>query len=206
MNSVVWFAVLLCLFGAAIAGNVRIIEGIDKKSDKDDSKMDYVEPDKISGPPALYFMQGSCFAASFDRYEYSICPFQNITQRRTTALKPQLIGLWGDWKTTDGPTHREKMIKGEHKAVGNTENQESISSVATPATSAAESDVSVKYYTTMVYPKGKNCGVEGESIAYVYLQCEHTDFEVISVDSESSCKYSLTLGLPIPCDLLRGKM
>lgn len=198
-------AVLLGFLGAAIAVNVRIIEGIDKKSDKDDNKIDYVEPDRISGPSSLYFMQGSCFTGSFDRYEYSICPFQNITQRRTTALKPQLIGLWGDWKTSTSPTHTQKIVNGEPKAISSGgSGQDIASTVHMPASDTQADSAQYRYYNTMVYPKGRNCGVEGESIAYVYLQCEHTDFEVISVDSEASCKYSMTLGLPISCDLLRG--
>lgn len=203
------FAFFLCVTSTVHAVSVRIIEGIDKKSDKDDTKLDYVEPDRISGPPSLYFMKGSCFTGSFDRYEYSVCPFHNITQRRTTALKPQLIGLWGDWKTSPTPLHTQKVVNSETKSVSSGESNRGFASIAsttlsTESTQAGGAITDYMYFNTMVYPKGKNCGVEGESIAYVYLQCEHTDFEIISVDSESSCKYSLTLGLPISCSLLRG--
>jgi hypothetical protein len=195
--------VSLALFFIVNAVNIRILEGIDKKADKDDSKIDYVSPEPMSGPEALSFLSGSCFSSSFDRYEYSICPFQNVTQRRTTAVKPLLIGLWGNWKTTNSPVHTEKAGKNKANGKGNKEELADNSNTAIDTVSPPV-DPNYRYFNIMEFPNGRNCGVEGDSVTLVYLQCEHTDFEIISLDSEASCAYTMTLGLPISCNLLRS--
>eukprot|EP00428_Durinskia_dybowskii_P061162 CAMPEP_0170383032 /NCGR_PEP_ID=MMETSP0117_2-20130122/15262_1 /TAXON_ID=400756 /ORGANISM="Durinskia baltica, Strain CSIRO CS-38" /LENGTH=158 /DNA_ID=CAMNT_0010638715 /DNA_START=164 /DNA_END=640 /DNA_ORIENTATION=- len=157
----------------------------------------------MTGPPALAFLKGSCFMGSFDRYEYSLCPFQNVTQRRTTAVKPQLLGVWGNWRTTNSLVHKSK--KGQNKrskanSKGNDEDEEKYEDIETSPVS--EDEASRNYYNIMEFANGKNCGV-ATGIATVYLECEHDKFEIKSIDSESNCEYALTFGLPISCDLLR---
>lgn len=180
------------------SGVVKILEGVDRKSDKDDNSLEYVEPDPICGPTDLYFLKGSCFVGSFDRYEYTICPFHNVTQRRTTAAKPQIIGLWGHWTTTNSPIHLYKGQKGK----------------PSPATIASETNTaagtvsipegqSLAYYNVMEYTHGRNCG-QGSGSTTIYLECARSKFEVVSIDSELNCEYALTLGLPIACHLLLG--
>ena len=179
----------------------KIVEGVDRKSDKDDTTIPYVVPSAFSGPDSLSFLSGSCFTSSFDRYEYTLCPFQNVTQRRTTAMKPVLIGLWGEWKTTNSHIHAEKIGAEKRKSkIGEAATTEPV-----PATvPTAPADPNSWYYNIMEYPNGRNCGVDGDSITTVYLQCEHSTFEIVSLDSEASCAYALTFGLPISCALLKA--
>lgn len=76
--------------------NIKIVEGIDKISSKEDS-LESVVADPISGPESLHFLNGVCFKKLVDRFEYNVCPFQNITQRRITGNYPTILGVWGSW-------------------------------------------------------------------------------------------------------------
>jgi hypothetical protein len=192
---VLWIVCSCCL-----GATVRILEGVDRKSDKDDNTLEYVEPDPMYGPSDLFFLKGSCFTNSFERYEYTVCPFHNVTQKRTTALKAQVIGLWGNWKTTTSTVHAQK---GPPKKV-NSHHAAHSSDTATVEVAPIESpgDSSHSYYNVMEYPNGKNCG-HGPGRTTVYLECEHSQFEIKSIDSELNCEYALTLGLPLSCSLLR---
>lgn len=101
----------------------KISLGTDKTSSSvDNSIIPFRPPKPYWGPEALTFLSGQCFFASFDRYlllvfvlnilllyhylnyrnDYTVCPFMNVTQRRTsmsTALsKPTVLGVWNSWK------------------------------------------------------------------------------------------------------------
>lgn len=183
-------------------GTVRILEGVDRKSDKDDNSLEYAEPDPMYGPRDLFFMKGSCFTNSFDRYEYTVCPFQNVTQRRTTAMKPQVIGIWGNWKTTTSTIHEHKGHQKNSKHANNV--AQLAPTVDTEVASVISSvDAAHTYFNVMEYTNGRNCG-QGLGYTTVYLECGHNKFAVLSVDSELNCEYALTLGLPLSCNLLRA--
>ena len=46
---------------------------------------------------------GECFSFEDDRYQYELCPFQNVTQtelkRRSNAF---VLGVWGEWVASGG--------------------------------------------------------------------------------------------------------
>jgi len=190
----------LCLAGSV---NIRILEGVDRMSTVDDTSIPYVVPAPRSGPESLSFLSGACFTNSFDRYEYTVCPFQNVTQRRNSAVKPVLVGLWGHWRTTQSPLHIDKGEKTKPKSRYGDVSPTTESTPVEPSAATTLVEPDVRYYNIMEYTHGRNCGVDGDSTVTVYLQCEHSGFEVISLDSESTCAYSLTLGLPIACNLLK---
>jgi hypothetical protein len=60
-------------------------------------------PYRASGPAALLALRGRCFfvdVPGVKSYEYSICPFANVTQRETGGTWNAfygLLGLWDDW-------------------------------------------------------------------------------------------------------------
>lgn len=60
-------------------------------------------PYRASGPPALLALRGRCFfvdVPGVKSYEYSICPYANVTQRETGGQWNAfygLLGLWDDW-------------------------------------------------------------------------------------------------------------
>jgi len=201
--SLLWLVQLLWVADGASG---KIVEGVDRKSDKDDTTIPYVMPSPFSGPDSLSFLSGSCFTSSFDRYEYTVCPFQNVTQRRTSAMKPVLIGLWGEWKTTNSPIHTEKMGAEKRKSkIGDAASAHAVPAVpAVPSVPVAPVDPDAWYYNIMEFPNGRNCGVDGDSIVTVYLQCEHPTFEIVSLESEASCAYAMTFGMPISCGLLKA--
>ena len=72
---------------------VRFVEGIAKIEDTSANMQEpHQTPDPIYGPEALFFLDGTCFHSSYEKYEYTFCPFQNVTQRRLTNARPVLIG------------------------------------------------------------------------------------------------------------------
>jgi hypothetical protein len=89
--------------------NIKIVEGIDKISAKEDS-LDSVVPDPISGPESLHFLNGVCFNKLVDRFEYNVCPFQNITQRRITGNYPTILGVWGSWQDASGIQQANQIV------------------------------------------------------------------------------------------------
>ncbi len=100
--STIFRSLVLVLFwvfalGQVVTKNVKIVEGIDKLSSLDDGGLESVEADAVSGPESLYFLNGLCFMKSIDRFEYNVCPFQNVTQRIVTGNYPTILGVWGNW-------------------------------------------------------------------------------------------------------------
>ena len=78
---------------------VKIVDGIDKWSGKDGvttPNYEYHIPDLLYGPENLFFLNGRCFQRSFNNFEYSVCPFQNVTQKRHIGQSSHLLGIWGN--------------------------------------------------------------------------------------------------------------
>lgn len=113
-------ACILALVAGEGVKNVRIVEGVDKMSIKDEPYPDAIIPDPLSGPESLYFLNGLCFVKSIDRFEYSVCPFQNITQRRITGQYGNTLGTWGSWiiDDTSGPKDFRVMKYNDGKSCG----------------------------------------------------------------------------------------
>ncbi len=89
----------------AMGTSIRIVEGVDKRSDTFDATSEYVHPNQYpTGPHAIHFMNGLCITKSVERFEYSVCPFQNVTQKRIGTTRPSLLG------THDTIIHNIKMI------------------------------------------------------------------------------------------------
>jgi hypothetical protein len=81
---------------------IKLVDGVDKKGERGPNNgLVFHEPSLLSGPESLFFLNGLCFLATQDRYEYSVCPFQNITQRRIIGSSATLLGVWGEWVTNE---------------------------------------------------------------------------------------------------------
>lgn len=88
-----YFYLFFSFLSIYFSHEVKVVDGIDKKGERGSSSgLSYSEPEQISGPEALFSLNGHCFLASVDRYEYSVCPFQNITQRRVIGPSATLLG------------------------------------------------------------------------------------------------------------------
>lgn len=190
MSSVKLYA-LVCFLAvfAMLAGSlpVKIVEGIDKWSTDPvvttphtDSAFTTPAPsvDPFSGTINLSFLQGSCFSSTQDRFEYTLCPFQNVTSKRIMGQKTNLLGVWGNWQASnddrpstmtyvDGqPCTDENVMGGENKEI--TPGQLTVTSVE--------------------------------------IVCNHTkpieSVSILSVEEKSICSYHVRLGVPIACSLL----
>jgi hypothetical protein len=99
------------IYGSPISG--KIVEGIDKLWDSQvmSSSSGTVDVNEhlllppvpsanFYGPESLLSLSQRCFLENFDRYEYQICPFHNITQKRVMGSHVTLLGVWGFWNTS----------------------------------------------------------------------------------------------------------
>ncbi len=135
---------------SCLSFEVKIVDGVDKKGERGPSTgLSYSQPDPFYGPEALTVLNGLCFTAAVERYEYSVCPFQNVTQRRLIGpsatllgfpiLNSELIllGVWGQWSTNE----------------------------------------TSQTYDTMMFTNGQTCGKKGRSVR-LSLFCGHPNFEI----------------------------
>ena len=111
-NSLSWLGlrllVWLCLLGAVFASferQIKIVEGVDHPSIGVVDSSQSIPPYPPLGPACLSFVLGSCFTlAKADRFEYTVCPFHNVTMKRSSISSSSvLLGLWGgvSWQLPD---------------------------------------------------------------------------------------------------------
>lgn len=157
---------------------IRIVEGIDKKSDLATAD-DYVQPGYPSGPKSLYFLNGMCFDKSVDRFEYSICPFQNVTQKRIGSVRPLLLGVWGHWDMSSSSSQ-----------FSSTRNFSTMKYSDGQPCALKEKSATVTL----------QCLEESDYF-------DQRDFEITDVDDTThSCDYFFTLHIPFPCSILQEEI
>ena len=66
------------------------------------------------GPVAMSVLRLSCYELQKDRFEYSICPFVNVTQRRVISSVPVLLGMWGGIYYNDRGSLIQEYQNGHH--------------------------------------------------------------------------------------------
>mmetsp|Transcript_11167 Transcript_11167/g.11595 ORF Transcript_11167/g.11595 Transcript_11167/m.11595 type:complete len:278 (+) Transcript_11167:60-893(+) len=114
-----YFYLFFSFLSIYFSHEVKVVDGIDKKGERGSSSgLSYSEPEQISGPEALFSLNGHCFLASVDRYEYSVCPFQNITQRRVIGPSATLLGVWGQWSLNETYQVYDTMIYSNGQTCG----------------------------------------------------------------------------------------
>jgi hypothetical protein len=72
-------------------------------------------PADAHGPLALLPLAGRCFSVQQERYEYTICPFFNVTQRDVPSSWNSfwgLLGLWEGWAPPGGGALRGEYSDG----------------------------------------------------------------------------------------------
>lgn len=81
-----------------------------------------VKPSNISGPVQLHRLLGVCYNVTLDRYRYSFCPFQNMTQyeisNRWNAYQG-VIGIWDQWNIENNKFNSMQFRNGD--PCGNTD-------------------------------------------------------------------------------------
>mmetsp|Transcript_8590 Transcript_8590/g.12825 ORF Transcript_8590/g.12825 Transcript_8590/m.12825 type:complete len:198 (-) Transcript_8590:519-1112(-) len=153
MRETVYLLVLSIALSLSLAMEVKLVDGTDRKGDRGSSdSLSYSEPKYMVGPEALMFLNGLCFKEVLDRYEYSVCPFQNITQRRLIGTRSTLLGVWGEWQfPIANETSASKDMGGPEDAV---------------------------VHDTMIYPNGQSCGRKDRSTV-LHLSCEEDSIGIV---------------------------
>jgi hypothetical protein len=185
MKMVLVVALLFLKYVSIFAnGNIKITEGVDRSHNSGYlNQLPRVQADIFSGPWELYFLSRYCFKESFDRWEFEICPFQNVTQARINGVQTNLLGVWGHWNTpavmdttsytASAPLYAE-MVYVNGKECAN----EIAGEIKEDSSRRAVTHVSIR------------CGAEQGPV------------KLIAAEEHSNCVFNLTLGVPISCHLL----
>lgn len=186
---------LLCLcflfvLSIEASGYVKISEGVDKPQamgqSPDSVPLTFAPPAAFTGPQSLYFLRSACLRESFDRWEYEVCPFRNITQRRINGNKYYLLGVWGHW-AEEQPHSFQHMLYDHGK--GCSSDIPSDDKDPSPEQAMAHLYLQCRESAAVPVPE-RVAGEEGN----------HRMLKITSVQETSHCVYNITLSIPLSCD------
>ncbi|CAL4121118.1 unnamed protein product, partial [Meganyctiphanes norvegica] len=75
-----------------------------------------MKPSNFSGPDHLKVLVGKCFKHKDNKYEYELCPFNNITQESTESYYTNfkgVLGVWGQWHISNNTFIAMEMVEGK---------------------------------------------------------------------------------------------
>lgn len=184
---------VLCLDVVAGLVTVKVVDGIDKLSTDSvvvtssgapvDSalQIQHSFPHPFEEPYFLLFLTNQCFTYSAERWEYSFCPFRNVTSKRNLGHKINVVGVWGHWQNPKEGFYRMEYVNGSVCEGGEQFKQDSVDS-APPRLMKASVTIA--------------CARSPSDIALSYST------KIISVDDGQHCFIEMVLSVPIACSLL----
>jgi hypothetical protein len=92
----------------------RLVEGEPQQTGATVAPIAGPEPFPAVGPVVMSILHLSCYELQIDRFEYSVCPFVNVTQRRVISSVPVLLGTWGGVYYNHGPNLVQEYQNGHH--------------------------------------------------------------------------------------------
>jgi len=94
--------------------SARLVEGEPQQTAATVAPIAGPEPFPAVGPVVMSMLHLSCYELQIDRFEYSVCPFVNVTQRRVISSVPVLLGTWGGVYYNHGPNLVQEYQNGHH--------------------------------------------------------------------------------------------
>lgn len=110
------YGLFLLTFACACGGEeraARLVEG-EPQTAVAVAPLQAPEAHPAVGPVAMSVLRLSCYELRKDRFEYSICPFVNVTQRRVISSVPVLLGTWGGIYYNDRSSLVQEYQNGHH--------------------------------------------------------------------------------------------
>ena len=178
------FAILLFILPLlSFCKDVRITAGVDKDP-VDPNKLSYETPSVFWGPNAASTLNGRCFTSVIDKTEYTVCPFQNITEKRNGALRAVLLGVWNDW-----------IVESEFSSTESNKTHYLVNSTYTNgARCGGPKNVQ----------KSVNLGFKCVPLGAVETGVQDLVFELKNVvDENNGCVYYMQFNFPLSCEVLR---
>jgi hypothetical protein len=181
--------------------SIKIVDGIEKLYDNTasvstpshglnhNSDIEYYPPkNSFNGPENLVFLSKRCFLDSFDRWEYQICPFHNITQRRVMSHggPATLLGVWGYWNTYEGKVNITRAFSDGEQIIEERKAFTSMEYIDGPVCPGFEEKGEPLTSTTLIL----RCGLQYDS--WKILTSEN-------VKNDKICQYKIELATPLPC-------
>ena len=102
--------------------SIKIVAGVEPKpatataTNEPDPPVPARLPDEPSGTQALYEKAlGKCFNTTGGEFEYTVCPFTNVTLKQRTGYNRfwGLLGMYAGWKTEGGKFKRMIFDSGD---------------------------------------------------------------------------------------------
>jgi hypothetical protein len=178
--------------------DIRITPGVDKLDSKDPNVLPYETPKSYWGPDAAFFLNGDCFVGMSGTTEYKVCPFQNVTQKRSGSSRAVLLGVWNEWEIPESA-----HAKFHDPSVLSTSMTLLNSSYVQGARCGGPKN---NYKSTIVEFKCLNPAVARDVTTgseAVASEVPVTEFAVMDIEDKNACNYYISFGFPLPCSLLQ---
>jgi hypothetical protein len=127
-------------------------------------------PQDAYGPPALLPLAGRCFTIDQERYQYSLCPFFNVTQRDVPSSWNSFWGLLGVWEGW---------------------------AAAAPAAAGGGGGGGARLRGE--YTDGTECGTVKRRTVVTHVCSSAGAYVLKGVAEPSTCEYAMTLASPEAC-------
>jgi len=177
--------------------DVRITPGVDKYDGKDPNALSYESPKPYWGPDASFFLNEDCFVGMSGTTEYKVCPFQNVTQKRSGSTRSVLLGVWNEWlipESASASFHDSSVLSTTMTLVN--------SSYVQGARCGGPKN---NYKSTIVEFKCiESVSLEAQAAAAEQQEGEVSpEFAVLGITDKDACNYHISFNFPLPCALLR---
>lgn len=172
-------------------------------------------PRQPSGPDALRTLRGACFALTQEGYEYSLCPFANVTQRQVGNLAWNawwgLLGTFEGWSTAATAPQAASLAvaaadaaviaasAGAGAGVGDASASTSASASASASASPTAANVP-QVFTEMLFTDGTDCNGKRRN-ASVGFMCSGAGggYALKNASEPHTCEYRLLFACPEAC-------
>lgn len=198
LTSFVIFLYFLCYANQVHSKDIRITPGVDKyDNNKDPNALEYEVPKPYWGPDASYVLNHECFVGLSGTTEYKVCPFQNVTQKRSGSSRSVLLGVWNEWLIPESAS-----ASFQDPSISTTEITLVNSSYVQGARCGGPKN---NYKSTIVEFKCINSSAIPDTdrdLVPIDEEAAEAEFAVLSIQDSNACNYYISFNFPLPCSLL----
>ena len=141
-------------------------------------------------------LAGSCWTYTTTAYEYSFCPYSNITQKSLSSTLHVIMGVWDEWiETGEAP-----VVAGAADATTTSSSAETAETTGTATTTAVGSLPVGSIMQS--FTDGTACGSGKRRSTRVLFLCESTsarESRISDVQEPATCEYTVKFHTPLVC-------
>lgn len=142
-------------------------------------------------------LAGSCWTYTTTAYEYSFCPYHNVTQKSLSSTLHVIMGVWDEWiETGEAP-----VVAGVSSAATTTSSSAEAADTGGTAATAAVGSLPVGSIMQS-FTDGTACGSGKRRSTRVLFLCESTsarESRISDVQEPATCEYTVKFHTPLVC-------